>query len=258
MVKNYLEFIEEVNMKRFIMLLSILIICFPAQRVFSQTAEEIKAEVIKAHGGEERLRSVKNLVITGKAESHDENGPTVSYRFIIVYPDKFRYTFNIQDTHDTHAEFASNGTTCWNVNPMFGIEEPTEMNPSEALEQKHQLDYLIPFLDKYKIQNIENKGSLKEGKKEYFVLKVEYKDGFFADYFIDKDSFLIAKRRQIHRHDGGGESELIYTLSDYHEVKGVKLPFKFRSGKASLIYTIDSYEINASNLDDSIFEMPKK
>ena len=241
-------------MKKFIMLLSILIVCFPAQRIFSQTAEEIIAEVIKAHGGEENLRSVKNLVITGKAESHDENVPTISYRFIIVYPDKFRYTFNIQDTH---AVFASNGTTCWNVNPMFGIEEPTEMSTSEALEQKHQLDYLIPFLDKNKIHGIENKGSLKENNKEYFILKVEYKDGFFADYFIDKDSLLIAKRRQIHRHDGGGESELIYTLSDYHGVKGVKLPFKFRSNKATLIYTIDSYEINAGNLDDSIFEMPK-
>jgi hypothetical protein len=240
------------------MSLSILIVCFPAQRVFSQTAEEIKAEVIKAHGGEERLRSVKNLVITGKAESHDENGPTVSYRFIIVYPDKFRYTFNIQDTHDTHAEFASNGTTCWNVNPMYGIEEPTEMNPSEALEQKHQLDFLIPFLDKHKIQNIENKGSFKDDDKEYFILKVEYKDGFFADYFIDKDSFLIAKRRQIHRNDEGAESELIYNLIDYRDVKGIKLPFKMRPSLATLIYTIDSYEINASNLDDSIFEMTKK
>ena len=97
-------------------------------------------------------------------------------------------------------------------------------------------------MDKYKIHSIDNRGSLKEGKKEYFILKVEYKDGFIADYFIDKESFLIVKRRQIHRDDEGGESELIYVLSDYHDVKGVKLPFKFRSGLATLIYTIDSYQ----------------
>ena len=241
-------------MKRFIMSLSILIVCFPTQRVFSQTAEEIKAEVIKAHGGEEKLQAVKNLVITGKTERNDETKLEVMYRFIIAYPDKFRYVFNIQDTH---AVFASNGTICWNVNPMFGIEEPTEMNTRETLEQTHQLDFLIPFLDKHKIKSIENKGSFKDDK-EFFVLKVEYKDGFFAEYFIDKDSFLIAKRRQIHRNDEGAESELIYTLSDYHDVNGIKLPFEMRSSLATLIYKIDSYEINVGYLDDSIFEMPKK
>ena len=245
-------------MKRFILVLTILIICFPMQRIFSQTAEEIITEVIKAHGGEKRLRSVRNLVINGKAESHDENGPKVSYCFIIVYPDKFRYSFNIQGAHDSQAVFASNGTTSWNVNPMFGLEEPTKMNTSEALAQKHLLDYLIPFLDKYKINGIKNMGSRKEGRKEYFILKIEYQDGFSADYFIDKELFLIAKRREVHRSDEGEESELIYTLSDYHEVKGIKLPFKFRSSKATLVYTIDHYEINAGNLDDSIFEMPKK
>jgi hypothetical protein len=237
------------------MLLSILVICFPTQKIFSQTAEEIITEVIKAHGGEKRLRSVKNLVIIGKTERRDESEHEVTFHFIIVHPYKFRYTFNIQDTQ---AVFASNGTTYWNVNPMFGVEEPTEMNPSEAIEQKHQMDYLIPFLDKEKIRDITNKGSLKEGNKEYFILKVEYKDGFFADYFIDKESFLIAKRQQIHRHDEGRESELMYTLNDYRDVKGIKLPFQLRSSLATLIYTIDSYEINVTHLDASIFEMPKK
>ncbi len=255
LVERHSEFKEEVNMKKFIVLISILVVCFPAQSIFSQTAEEITARVIKAHGGEERLRSVRNLVITGKTESQDENAPDVKYRFTIVYPDKFRFVFNIQDTQ---AVFASNGTTSWNVNPMFGVNEPTEMTASEALEQKHQMDFLIPFLDKHKIQEIQNKGSFKEGQKEYFILKVEYKDGFLADYFIDKESFLIAKRRQIHRHDDGRESELIYTLSDYRDVKGIKLPFQFRSGLATLIYKIENYEINAGHIDDSLFEKPKK
>ena len=245
-------------MKRSMKFLSILIIFFPTQMIFPQSVEVIRAEVIKAHGGEERIRAVKNFVITGKAKDDDENGLKVSYRFVILYPDKFRYTFNIQGPVDTHAEFASNGTTCWNVNPMFGIEEPTEMSTSEALPQKHQMDFLVPFLDKYKIQSIENKGNLREGKREYFILSVEYKDGFVADYYVDKESFLIAKRREIHRNDEGVESELIYTLSDYREVKGLKLPFTLRSNKGNLIYTIESYEINVDNLDDSIFEMPKK
>lgn len=242
-------------MKKFPILLSILVICFPAQRLFSQTTEKIISEVVKAHGGEEKLRSVRNLVITGKAESREGNNPTVTYRFIIAYPDKFRYTFDIQSTQ---AVFASNGKTCWNINPMFGIEQPTEMEPGEALEHKHQLDFLIPFLDKYEIQNVGHKGSIREGNREYFVLKIEYKDGFLADYFIDKETFLIAKRRQIHRHDGGGESELVYSLSDYRDVNGVKFPFEFRSSLSPMIYTIESYEMNADNLDDSLFEMEKK
>ena len=242
-------------MKRNTILLSILILCFPTHEIFSQTAEEIAAEVIKAHGGEERLRSIRNLVITGKVERNDESDPEITYYFVVFYPDKFRYDFSIQNTH---AVFASNGTTCWNINPMFGIEEPTEMNASEALEQKHQLDFLIPFLDKKKIRKVKNKDNLKEGKKEYFILKVEYEDGFLADYFIDKESFLIAKRRQMHRHDQGSEAELIYTLSDYRDVKGIQLPFKFRSSLATMIYIVDRYEINANDLDHSLFEMPKR
>ena len=220
-----------------------------------KTAKDIIDEVIKSHGGEKNLRSVKNLVISGKAVGEGENDPMITFRFIMVYPHKFRYDFYIQDTE---AVFASDGTTFWNINPMFGVEEPTEMNPNDALEQKHQLDFLIPFLDKNEMLRTENKGNIKEGNREFLVVEIEYTDGFLADYFIDKESLLITKRRQIHRDDEGGEHELILTLSDYRDVEGIKLPFKMRSSMATLIYTIDTYEINVSNLDNSIFVMPEK
>jgi len=34
--------------------------------------------------------------------------------------------------------------------------------------------------------------------------------------------------------------------------------FKMQSSLATLIYTIDTYEINVSNLDNSLFAMPQK
>ena len=242
-------------MKKIILLFLILFILFITLQGFTQTGEEITEKVIKAHGGEKNLWSVKNLVITGKATMEDDNNFLITFQFIIVYPGKFRYDFNIQDTQ---AVFASDGKTFWNINPMFGVEQPAEMNPNDALEQKHQLDFLIPFLDKDEILRTENKGSVEEGDKEFLIFKIEYKDGFSADYFIDKGSCLITKRRQIHRDDEGGEHELIYTLSDYRDVEGIKFPFIMKSNMATLIYTIDTYEINVSNLDYSIFDMPKK
>jgi outer membrane lipoprotein-sorting protein len=242
-------------MKKIILLLLILFILFLTLQGFTQTAEEITNKVIKAHGGEKNLQSVKNLVISGKAVEEGKNDPMITFRFIIVYPHKFRYDFYIQDTE---AVFASDGTTYWNINPMFGVEQPAEMNPNDALEQKHQLDFLIPLLDKDEILRIENRGSIKESDREFLVLNIEYTDGFLADYFIDKESCLITKRRQIHRDDEGGEHELILTLYDYRDVEGIKFPFKMLSSMATLIYTIDTYKINVSNLDDSIFVMPEK
>lgn len=249
-------------MKKLIIIFSILIVSYAPEIISAQTAEEIIAKVIQAHGGEKRLRSVGNLIVKGRAERPDNTGPKVTFQFVVKYPEKYRQSFKIQmnDDQSTHAVFASNGVTHWNVNPMFGIEEPAELSSFEALEKKHELDFLIPFMEKDKICVVEYKGSHEEERKVYFVLKVEYKDGFSADYFIDKESFLISKRRQIHRTDEGQEIELIFMLGDYRHVDGIRFPFELKTttSTSGLVYTIDSYEINVSDLDDSVFEMPKK
>jgi hypothetical protein len=247
-------------MKNLITVISIMVVLFTPEIIPAQTAEEIILQVIQAHGGEKRLRSVGNLVIKGKAQRPDNTGPKVTFQFVVKYPEKYHQSFKIQmnDNQSTHAVFASNGMTHWNVNPMFGIEEPAELSSFEALEKKHELDSLIPFIEKDNIRVVEYKGSHEEEKKVYFVLKVEYKDGFSADYYIDKESFLISKRRQIHRTDEGQEREQIFMLGDYRDVDGIRFPFEFRTTTSSLVYTMDSYEINVSDLDDSIFEMQKK
>ena len=251
---------EDVTMKKLITIISIMLASFAPEIISAQTAEEIIPKVIQAHGGEKKLRSVENLLIKGKAERPDNTGPKVTFQFVIKYPEKYHQNFEIQmnDNQSTHAVFASNGMTHWNINPMFGIEEPTELTSFEALEKKHELDFLIPFIEKDKIRIIGYKGSHEEDNKVYFVLKVEYKDGFSADYFIDKESFLISKRRQIHRSDEGQEREQIFMVSDYRDVDGIRFPFELRTTTSRLVYTIDSYEINVSDLDDSIFEMQKK
>jgi len=251
---------EDVAMKKLITIISIMLASFAPEIISAQTAEEIIPKVIQAHGGGKKLRSVGNLVIKGRAQRPDNTGPKVTFQFVLRYPEKFHKSYKIQlnDNQSTQAVFASNGMTHWNVNPMFGIEEPAELTFFDALEIKHELDNLIPFIEKTKIRAVEYKGSHEEDKKAYFILKVEYKDGFSADYFIDKESFLISKRRQIHRSDEGQETEQIFTISDYRDVDGIRFPFELRTNTASLVYTIDSYEINMSDLDDSIFEMPKK
>ncbi len=247
-------------MKKLITIISIILVSFAPAIISAQTAEEIISKVIQAHGGEKKLHSVGNLVIKGKAQRPDNTGPKVTFQFVLKYPEKFHQSFEIQmnDNQSTHAVFASNGMTHWNVNPMFGIEEPAELTFFEALEKKHELDFLIPFMEKDKIRAVEFKGSHEEDKKVYLVLKVEYKDGFSADYFIDKESFLISKRRQVHRTDEGQEREQIFMINNYRHVDGIRFPFELRTTLSSLAYIVDSYEINVSDLDDSIFEKPKK
>ena len=247
-------------MKDLITIIAMMIVSYAYENISAQTAEEIIAKVIHAHGGEKKLRAIENLIIKGKAQRPDNTGPKVSFRFVIKYPEKFHQTFEIQmsESQSTQAVFASNGMTHWNVNPMFGIENPTEITLSEALEKKHELDYLIPFIEKDKIHIAENKGSYEEDKKMYFILKIEYKDGFSAEYFIDNESFFILKRLQFHRSDGGQEIEQIFTINDYRDVDGIKLPFKFRSTTSSMVFTVESYEVYKRDLDDSIFELPKK
>lgn len=247
-------------MKKLITFISIILASFAPEIISAQTAEEIIPKVIQAHGGEKRLRSVGNLIIKGKAQRPDKTGPEVTFRFVIKYPEKYHQSFKIQmsDNQSTHAVFASNGMTHWNVNPMFGIEEPEELSSFEALEKKHELDFLIPFIEKDKIRFVEYKGIHEEEKKVYFVLKFEYKDGFSADYFIDIESFLISKRRQIHRTDEGQEREQIFMLGDYRDVDGIRFPFELKTALSSMAYIVDSYEINVSDLDDSIFEMQRK
>lgn len=247
-------------MKKLIAIISIMLALFAPEIISAQTAEEIIPKVIQAHGGERKLRSVGNLVIKGRAQRPDNTGPKVTFKFVFKYPEKFHKSYKIQinDNQSTHAVFASNGMTYWNVNPMFGIEEPAELTLSAALEIKHELDFLIPFIEQANIRVVEYMGSHEEDKKAYFILKVEYKDCFSADYFIYKDSFLISKRRQIHRDDEGQEYEQIFTISDYRDVDGIRFPFELRTTTSSLVYTIDSFEVNVSDLDDSIFEMPKK
>lgn len=223
---------------------------------FSQEVETIISTHIKALGGEDAIKEIKSLKLTGILEFSTSD---VKYNLTIYKMHPNRYRFEMEYRGTTIVE-AYDGDVVWHISPPDGIHSPMPFkNEVQASKIKSEADIFSPLIDwkvkGYKVDYLEKKTG---GNLEWLQLKVTFKDNYVTDYFLDSSNYLLTKFIRLERHNPRANPKAVTTnISDYRRISNVLFAHRFviEKGPQKWIITIKHIDINPLSVTSSIFSM---
>jgi len=234
-------------------------LCLAVAAVFTlpaaaQTVDEIIAKSIEARGGEAKLRAVKSIRETGKAEFGP--GMVVPFTEIKKRPDMVRQEFTAQGMTGVQAYDGKEG---WQIMPFQGKKDPEPMAADDVKQFQDDADIDGPLMDyKAKGNTMEYLGKEKVEGADAYKLKITRKNGDVETDFIDVDTGLQVKTI-IKAKIRGNETEIETLYSDFRNVDGIVRAFAVEFGAVGSPqkqkFTVDKIEINPA-ISDSDFKMP--
>ena len=227
----------------------------PASAESVARAKQIVAEVTKAKGGLEALKSVKDVLTKATAKVTSPMGEQeVTVTGSILYPDKFRLEITVPQGTITQA---TNGTMGW---IQFG-PNTQEMPPASLASFKDALKHdsiqIIMSLNdpNTKVQALDDEPV--EEKPTDVVLATDA-EGAQTKLLFDKSSHLLLKMSYSSKNQFGADAAVEDFFSDYRVVKGIAVPFHHvqnQNGKKLNESRTTDLEIN-KGIDAKVFEKP--
>ncbi len=221
---------------------------------FAQTADELVAKNIQAHGGMDKIKAIKSLRMTG---NFDNGGFKATVGQESKRPGMLRETFSVQGMTQIQAYDGASG---WQINPFGGRRDPELLGEDNLRHLVEDADFDGPLVDyAAKGNNVEYLGHDQVDGDDALKLKATLKNAdIFYDY-LDPDTSLeiqIEKQRFIR----GSVRESVTLLGSYKPVNGVMFPFSIESGPknnpdARGKITMLKIEANVP-IDDKSFKMP--
>jgi hypothetical protein len=218
-----------------------------------QTVDEVIAKNIQAHGGAEKLKSVRSLRTTAK---FSQGSFRADFRQENKRADKVREEFIIQGLVQVQAY---DGKTGWQISPFGGRKDPELLSQDDLKSLAVDADIDGPLVDyKQKGHKAELVGHDSVEGTDCFKIKLSMKNGDVRYYYLDADSFLELKLEiQTTIRGALQENEMYY--GDYEQVNGVYYPFaveQAQKGSASRAQiSVQKIEQNVA-LEDGHFSMP--
>ena len=240
-------------MKRWLFL-AVAALCLGAY-AFSQTADELVTKNIEAKGGLGRIKEVKTLRISGRAEQPD--GPPLAVVVEHARPDEIRQDFVLAGMTMVQAYDGKEG---WMIEPFGGRKDPQRMGEDDVRDLQLDADIDGPLVDyRAKGNTVEYLGHDTVDGDDALRLKVTLKNGDILYYDLDPDSYLEI-RRESQEFIRGSVKEQITEYGSYKAVDGVMYPFSLAIWPKSdptqaMTVTIDKVEVNVP-LQDSEFAVP--
>jgi len=231
---------------------------FAAVAIFSfaakaQTVDEVIAKNIQAHGGADKLKSVRSLRTSAKFNQ----GPfRADFRQENKRGDKVREEFIIQGLAQVQAY---DGKTGWQISPFGGRKDPELLSQDDLKSLVVDADIDGPLMEyKEKGHKAELVGHDSVEGTDCFKIKLSMKNGDVRYYYLDADSYLELKLEiQTTIRGTLQENELYY--GDYEQVNGILYPFaveQAQKGSASRAQiSVEKIEQNIP-LEDAHFSMP--
>ena len=221
----------------------------------AQTAEEIVQKALEARGGVEKIKAVQTERVSGQVSFSRGMAGT----FVVELKRPLKMHTEITVEGQKIIRVYDGKSTGWMINPFLGNKEVQPL-PSEDLKTiSDESDFDGPLVNyKAKGNQVELAGKEKLDDKPVYRLKLTNKNGGVRFYFFDASSFLLLKWEGIRKN---GEEDLPWEsfFSDFHDVQGLKYPFRIDQGspgsefKKTLI--AEKIEINLP-IDDSRFVKP--
>jgi hypothetical protein len=219
----------------------------------AQTVDEIIAKNIQAHGGAEKLKSVRSLRTTAK---FSQGSFRADIRQENKRADKVREEFIIQGLAQVQAY---DGKTGWQISPFGGRKDPELLSQDDLKSLVVDADIDGPLVDyKEKGHKAELVGHDSMEGTDCFKIKLSMKNGDVRYYYLVADSYLELKLEiQTTIRGALQESEMYY--GDYEQVNGIYYPFaveQAQKGSASRAQiSVEKIEQNIV-LEDAHFTMP--
>ena len=217
-------------------------------------AKEILAAAVEAHGGLERLQTVKNVVMEGRATANSPMGQMqMEGKSYYVYPDKFR-----QDIKMPQGEmgYVFDGTNGFARTPM-GIQPlPPDMLNAFKDSVFRETIWLLTNLSQNGIP-VQYTGTEEVHGKSAHVLLVPQPSGEVLRLFVSEDTHLIVKFAFRETAQGVTANRETF-VDDYRDVDGIKVAHHIVQNVDGERFTenwISSVLLNAE-LEASLFQEP--
>ena len=217
-------------------------------------AKAILAEVIEAHGGLDKLKSVKNIITKGKMVVNTPGGMMeLDGEVTIVLPNKARADLSMP-AMGMRMSRIYDGQSGWMVMPQ-GVQP---LPPAYVEEGKKEIFRdSIPLLAYVSNEEVSAQylGAEDVNGKMADVILISDTPADTLKLFIDQETkYIIKKEYQSLTDQGPAEREEF--LDDYREVSGVMIAFhtvSFDNGEQSAEITFSEATINAE-VDESLFQ----
>jgi hypothetical protein len=236
------------------LLLAVAVLCLGAYAL-SQTAEELVNKNIEAKGGLQKIKAVKTLRMSGRAEQ--SQGPPIAVVVEHARPDEIRDEFIVGGMTEVQAY---DGKAGWAIEPFGGRKDPQLMGEDDLRDLQLDADIDGPLVDyQAKGNTVEYMGHVTVEGDDALRLKVTLKNGDILYYNLDPDSYLEISR-ESQEFIRGSVKEQVTEYGSYKAVEGVMYPFSLAIWPKSdptqaLTVTIDKVEVNGP-LKDSEFAVP--
>src|SRR5260370_42386419 len=219
----------------------------------AQTVDEIIAKNIQAHGGMEKLKSVKTTHTSGK---YIVGSLRVGFVRENKRPFKVREEDIVQGAADV---LAYDGKTSWEINPFQGRKDPQLLSEDESKPLIEDADIDGQLVDyKEKGHKAELIGHDPVEGTDCYKVKLTLKNSTVRYYYLDTDSYRALKI-QTQRMIRAAIQETELYFGDYEQVNDIYFPFAYEGGEKGdpnrTKYTVDKIEINLP-LDDGHFALP--
>lgn len=237
----------------------VLLMAAPAAAA-GQSVDELIARNLKARGGEDKLRALQTMRISGTVTVQ---GMELPITVMAKRPNLMRQEMQIQDKK---VVTAFDGSTAWMINPMMGADAPQEIQGPQAELTRDQSDFDGALLDyKKKGHTVEVvAGDGKDGTEklpdgtDVYHLKVTRASGRVQHYYLDAERGIEVKQSSEVEGPDGQKMLVEQELTDYRPVDGIMVPHSVKSlmnGTPVVTMTVGAIEFNVP-LDNTLFEMP--
>ena len=210
----------------------------------AQTADEIVKKYVEFIGGKERWKNVKTITTSGEYNYGGVEFPFNTYakapnlyKFVVTYNGKY------------YAQ-AFDGKQGWKIDAFKNETTPTILTGKHAISMANETDVeledaLINYQDKRHQAILEGKDTIQE--KECFKIKFIWKKGDTETYYFEDKTFELVMKTAVSKNAEMEGAILDIFYSDYHNVDGIKIPFKAvnkSENQTILIITINKAQIN--------------
>jgi outer membrane lipoprotein-sorting protein len=236
-------------------LLSITLLLFLPPAAAAQTADDIVKKVLDARGGVEKIKAVQSERVSG----HVSFAQGMEGTFVVELKRPLKMRAEISVEGQKIIRIYDGKSSGWMVNPFAENKDVQPLPPEELKTISDESDFDGPLVEyKSKGNQIELAGKEVLDDKPVYRLKLTNKNGDVRSYFFDASSFLLLKWEGI-RKTGDQEIPWESFFSDFHEVHGLKYPFRIDQGSPGTeikqTLTAEKIEIDIP-IDDSRFTKP--
>jgi len=225
----------------------------------AQTADDIIEKGIVAGGGREALAKVTSRVTTGTMTVTTPGGDVAGTIEVVNQAPNKTQTIITLDLSAMGAgkmtiDQRFDGTNGYASNSMQG-ETPVT---SSQIDTQRNAIFPSPFLDyKERGTKIALTGKEKIGDKDAYVLLVTPAKGPASRLWVDATTYLPVKTTTTVETAEVGTVEQTMVMSDFHQVDGITMPFKFVGSSAVQTFTVVVTKVEHNvNVDPARFAKP--